>query len=268
MKLTKLKNLNKNLIVGTIIIGVLFLFLVIGKIVNRYDPNAIDASLKFAPMSIAHPFGCDNFGRDILSRVMEGTFTTFKVALGTVLIGTVVGIIVGAFTGYFGGILDEVLMRVNDAIFAFPSILLALLLISLLGGGTYQVTLALGIAFIPSFARVVRAEFLKAKNMDYAKMARIMGASHLRIMFVHIMPNTLTVLMSSIMIGFNNAVLAEASMSFLGIGVQPPAPSLGRMLSEAQVYLFKAPNYAIFPGVMIILLVLGFSLLGDGFNGK
>lgn len=263
MKKTK-KNIN--LILGGSIVGFMVLFMILGKVIPGMDPNAIDSNLKFAPMSLAHPFGCDNFGRDIISRVMEGTFATFKVALGTVVIGTFFGIIVGALTGYFGGVVDEVLMRVNDAVFAFPSILLALLFISLLGPGTYQVTIALGIAFIPSFARIVRAEFLKCKNMDYVKSAKLLGASDLRIIFVHILPNTTTVLLSSIMIGFNNAVLAEASMSFLGIGVQPPDPSLGRMLSEAQAYLFKAPNFALFPGLAIILLVLGFSLLGDALN--
>lgn len=257
---------NINLILGCSIVGFMVLFMLLGKILPGLDPTAIDASLKFAPMSLAHPFGCDNFGRDILSRVMEGTFATFKVALGTVIIGTFFGIIVGSLTGYFGGIVDEVLMRVNDAVFAFPSILLALLFISLLGPGTYQVMIALGIAFIPSFARIVRAEFLKCKNMDYVKSAKLLEASDLRIIFVHILPNTTTVLLSSIMIGFNNAVLAEASMSFLGIGVQPPEPSLGRMLSEAQAYLFKAPNFALFPGIAIILLILGFSLIGDALN--
>ncbi len=257
---------NINLILGCSIVGFMVLFMLLGKILPGLDPTAIDASLKFAPISLKHPFGCDNFGRDILSRVMEGTFATFKVALGTVIIGTFFGIIVGSLTGYFGGIVDEVLMRVNDAVFAFPSILLALLFISLLGPGTYQVMIALGIAFIPSFARIVRAEFLKCKNMDYVKSAKLLGASDLRIIFVHILPNTTTVLLSSIMIGFNNAVLAEASMSFLGIGVQPPEPSLGRMLSEAQAYLFKAPNFALFPGIAIILLILGFSLIGDALN--
>lgn len=257
---------NINLILGCSIVGFMVLFMLLGKILPGLDPTAIDASLKFAPISLKHPFGCDNFGRDILSRVMEGTFATFKVALGTVIIGTFFGIIVGSLTGYFGGIVDEVLMRVNDAVFAFPSILLALLFISLLGPGTYQVMIALGIAFIPSFARIVRGEFLKCKNMDYVKSAKLLGASDLRIIFVHILPNTTTVLLSSIMIGFNNAVLAEASMSFLGIGVQPPEPSLGRMLSEAQAYLFKAPNFALFPGIAIILLILGFSLIGDALN--
>ncbi|MCR5501883.1 MAG: ABC transporter permease [Lachnospiraceae bacterium] len=257
---------NTNLIAGAVLIGFMLIFMLAGIIRTPYDPNAMDASLKFARMSGSHPFGCDNFGRDILSRVMDGSLSTFKVALGTVFIGTFFGILIGASTGYFGGAFDEILMRINDAVFAFPSILLALLFISLMGGGTYQVMIALGIAFIPSFARIVRAEFLKQKNMDYVKSLRLLGASHFRIMFIHILPNTLTVLLSSIMIGFNNAVLAEASMSFLGIGVQPPDPSLGRMLSEAQAYLYKAPYYAIFPGLAIILLILGFSLLSDGIS--
>ena len=229
-----------------------------------FDPEAMDSVNKFAGISLTHPLGCDNFGRDILSRVMKGAGTTFLVALGTVLIGTVFGVVIGALTGYFGGTLDEIVMRFNDAVFAFPSILLALVFISLLGTGTYQVVIALGIAFIPSFARIVRGEFLKYRNMDYVKNARLQGASHFRIMFVHILPNTMSVLVSSIIIGFNNAVLAEAGMSFLGIGVQPPDPSLGRMLSEAQSYLFRAPNYALGPGCTIILMVLGFSLLSDG----
>lgn len=255
---------NYNLILGGAITGFMLLFILVGMIYTPYDPDAMDATAKFAGMSMKHPMGCDNFGRDILSRVMEGAGTTLLVAAGTVLIGTVFGIIMGAFTGYFGGIVDEILMRINDAIFAFPSILLALVFISLLGTGTYQVVIALGIAFIPSFARIVRSEFIKYKNMDYVKNARLQGAGHLRIMFVHILPNTFTVLLSAIMIGFNNAVLAEAGMSFLGIGVQPPQASLGRMLSEAQGYLFRAPFYAVFPGLTIILMVLGFSLLSDG----
>jgi len=155
-------------------------------------------------------------------------------------------------------------MRVVDAVFAFPNILLALVFISLLGPGRNNVIIALGIAFIPSFARIVRSEFIRCRNMDYVKSAKLSGASDLRIMFVHILPNTLTVLLSAVMIGFNNAVLSEAGMSYLGIGVQPPQPSLGYMLSEAQTYLFSSPGYAIFPGLVIILMVLGFSLLAEG----
>lgn len=262
------KKKNYNLIVGGTITGIMLLFIVVGFFYTPYEPDRMDASAKFAGISFSHPMGCDNFGRDVLSRVMKGAGTTLGVAVGTVLIGTVFGTILGAFTGYFGGVLDEILMRINDAIFAFPSILLALVFISLLGSGNYQVVIALGIAFIPSFARIVRSEFMKYKNMDYVKNARLQGAGHLRIMFVHILPNTLTVLLSAVMIGFNNAVLAEAGMSFLGIGVQPPRASLGRMLSEAQGYLFRAPSYALFPGVVIIWMVLGFSLLGDALKNE
>lgn len=262
------KKKNYNLIVGGTITGIMLLFIVVGFFYTPYEPDRMDASAKFAGISFSHPMGCDNFGRDVLSRVMKGAGTTLGVAVGTVLIGTVFGTVLGAFTGYFGGALDEILMRINDAIFAFPSILLALVFISLLGSGNYQVVIALGIAFIPSFARIVRSEFMKYKNMDYVKNARLQGAGHLRIMFVHILPNTLTVLLSAVMIGFNNAVLAEAGMSFLGIGVQPPKASLGRMLSEAQGYLFRAPSYALFPGVVIILMVLGFSLLGDALKNE
>lgn len=261
-----MKNVKKNynLILGGAITAVMLLLILTGLFWTPYDPESMEAANKFAGISLTHPLGCDNFGRDILSRVMKGAGTTFLVALGTVLIGTAFGVLIGAFTGYFGGTIDEILMRIIDAVFAFPSILLALVFISLLGTGTYQVVIALGIAFIPSFSRIVRSEFLKYKNMDYVKNARLQGASHLRIMFVHILPNTVSVLLSSIMIGFNNAVLAEAGMSFLGIGVQPPAPSLGRMLSEAQSFLFRVPNYALGPGCAIILMVLGFSLLSDG----
>lgn len=262
------KKKNYNLIVGGSITGIILLMILIGVFYTPYDPNAMDANAKFAGISGKHIMGCDNFGRDVFSRVLEGSRTTLIVAAGTVFIGTFFGVIIGALTGYYGGIVDEVLMRINDAIFAFPSILLALVFISIFGSGKYHVIIALGIAFIPSFARIVRSEFIKCKNMDYVKSARLQGAGDFRIMFVHILPNTLTVLLSAIMIGFNNAVLAEAGMSFLGIGVQPPDASLGRMLSEAQSYLFRAPSYALFPGVIIILMVLGFSLLGDGLKDE
>ena len=259
---------NKNFIAGSILTGIMLFMILVGCFYTPYNPNTMDPSARFAGVSLKHLMGCDNFGRDIFSRVLSGSRTTLIVAAGTVLIGVVFGILIGALTGYYGGILDEVLMRINDAVFAFPSILLALLFISLLGSGKYHVIIALGIAFIPSFARIVRSEFIRNKNMDYVKSAKLQGAGDFRIMFVHILPNTMTVLISALMIGFNNAVLAEAGMSFLGIGVQPPDASLGRMLSEAQSFLFSAPMYALFPGVTIILMVLGFGLLSDGLKNE
>lgn len=262
------KKKNYNLIVGGALTAAVLLFVLAGMFAAPYDPEAMELSSKLAGISLRHPMGCDHFGRDILSRVLAGSKTTLTAAAGTVLLGTAAGVLIGAFTGYYGGLVDEALMRVIDALFAFPSILLALVFISLAGPGTNHMIAALGIAFIPGFARIVRSEFLHQKNRDYVKMAKLQGASDLRIMFVHILPNTWSVLLSSIIIGFNNAVLAEAGMSYLGIGAQPPDASLGRMLSEAQAYLFTAPYFALFPGLVIILLVLGLSLLADGLGGR
>lgn len=245
-------------------VGLTMILVIWGLIGTPYDPDAMNNSLKFAPVSMKHLMGCDQFGRDIFSRVLEGVGNTFIVASGTVLIGTISGIILGGLCGYFGGILDEIIMRFNDAVFAFPSIFLALIVICLIGTGKYNVIVALGIAFIPSFARIVRSEFMKQKNMDYVLSAKIMGAGSLRIMFRHILPNAMPVILSSVVIGFNNAVIAEAGLSYLGIGVQPPDASLGSMLSEAQTYLYKAPHMAVFPGIVMVLMILGFGLLSDG----
>jgi peptide/nickel transport system permease protein len=259
---------NYSLIIGGVLTGVLLVIILIGTVWQPYDPNAMSASEKLLAPSWQHWFGTDNFGRDIFSRVLEGARTTLFIGVCTVAIGAVCGIIVGSLTGYFGGWLDEVLMRFNDSIAAFPSILLALVFISLLGTGKYKIILTLGILFVPSFARIVRGEFARERGRDYVQNARIMGASNARILFAHILPNIRSVLLSAIAIGFNNSVLAEASMSYLGMGVLPPDASLGRMLSESQTYLFTAPWYAISTGVFIILLILGFSLLGQGWQER
>lgn len=262
------KKRNLTLIIGAVLTAFMLLFLLIGFFYTPYDPDAMNSAAKFAAPSLPHPFGCDHFGRDIFSRVLKGTGTTFFVAFATLLLGGTIGVLVGAFTGYFGGWIDEILMRINDVIVSFPGILLALVFIALLGPGKYNVILALGIVFIPSFARITRSEFLARKDMDYVKSARLMGVSHLRIIFVHILPNMVPSLLSMAAIGFNNAVLSEAGMSFLGIGVQPPDASLGRMLSESQTYLMTAPWGSVFPGLAVILLALGVSLLGDGLQKK
>ncbi|MBR3635272.1 MAG: ABC transporter permease [Lachnospiraceae bacterium] len=259
MKKNKKKNFN--LILGTVLLAITLIPAFVGLFWTPYDPEAMNSSLKLAGVGIRHIYGCDNFGRDIFSRIMAGSGITLLVAVGTVAFGSIIGTAIGAFTGYFGGIVDEALMRINDVALAFPSLLLALVMVSLLGTGKYQVMLALGIAFVPSYARIVRSEYIRIKNLDYVKAAKLAGASNLRIMFVHILPNTKTVLLSSVMIGFNNAILAEAGLSFLGIGVQPPDASLGRMLSEAQAYMFSNPGYVLFAGCTIVMIILGFSLI-------
>ena len=259
-----LKRQDTSFRIGACIAICVALLAVVGYVWTPYDPDMIVGSEKFLGPSLRHLFGTDNFGRDIFSRAMVGIGTTFFIAVGTVVIGGVVGVIVGAFTGYFGGVVDEVLMRINDALTAFPNILLALVFIAVLGFGKYNVILALGVAFIPSFARVVRAEFARHRNMNYVRSARLMGAGHLRIIFRHILPNTRGVLLPALMIGFNNAVLAEASMSYLGIGVSAPDVSLGYMLKEAQSYMLTAPWYVLCVGLVIVLLILGVSMMGDG----
>ncbi|MBP3544135.1 MAG: ABC transporter permease [Lachnospiraceae bacterium] len=259
-----MKNTNAALNAGLVISAVLVLAMLVGIAYTPYDPDAMNGAAKFSAPSFAHLMGTDNFGRDIFSRVLEGLKTTFFVALSVTVIGSFFGVLLGAVTGYFGGVLDEILMRMNDALAAFPSILLALVFISVLGSGKYNIILALGIIFIPSFARIVRGEYIRQKELDYVKSAKLAGAGSFRIMFVHILPNILPALLSAVTVGFNNAVLAEAGMSYLGIGVQPPDASLGRMLSEAQGYLFSAPWYALWPGIVIVLLILGFSLINEG----
>ena len=255
---------NGYLLAGLALTGLLLLVLLAGAFYTPYSPTAMQAAEKFQAPSLHHLFGTDNFGRDIFSRVLKGAGTTLSIALLTVAIGAVCGTLVGAVTGTFGGFLDEALMRLNDALTAFPSILLALVFVSLFGTGTWQVMVALGIAFVPSYSRIVRGEFLRCRDMDYVRSARLQGASDLRIIFLHILPNVKNVLLSAILIGFNNAVLAEAGLSYLGIGSQPPYASLGKMLSDAQQYMLSSPAYVLGPGVMIILMVLGFSFLGEG----
>ncbi len=254
------------LYLGLGLTGLFMLLALVSIFYTPYETTGMDGSLRFAAPSLSHWMGCDQYGRDIFSRVMEGIRNTFWISLIAIAIGTLAGILVGAFCGYFGGWLDEILMRIIDAMFAFPSILLALVIISILGPNTMNVTIALGIAMIPSFARIVRSEYKKQMALDYVECARLMGADHMRIIFVHILPNILPVLLSAVMIGFNNAVLAEAGLSYLGIGIQPPAASLGRMLSEAQSYLFRAPWYALFPGLVIMLMVLGFATLAEALS--
>ena len=253
---------------GLIITGFVLLVLLVGLLWTPYDPNAMNAGEKMLAPCLRHPFGTDNFGRDIFSRVVEGAGSTFLIALGAVGIGLLAGLLVGGITGWYGGWVDEILMRVNDSLTAFPSLLLALVLIAIFHSGRQNIILALGILFIPTFARIVRMEVARQKSQDYVRCAKLMGVKDLRILFVHILPNILPVLLSTVAISFNNAVLAEASMSYLGLGVQPPDPSLGRMLGEAQAYLLRAPWYALSTGLAIVLLVLGFGLLSEGLGGE
>ena len=204
----------------------------------------------------------------MLSRALDGAGTTLIIALAVVLMGFVLGILIGSLCGYYGGVVDAVIMRICDAITAFPSILLAMVVVAVIGPGTYNIIAALGLLFVPSFARLVRGEFLKYRDRDFVRAARLAGVPAWRIIFVHILPNIWPVLLSGLTIGFNNAVLSEASMSYLGIGVGPADASLGRMLSEAQGILFSAPWCTVFPALVVILIILGVGMVGEGLRER
>ncbi len=255
---------NRYLTAGLCMTGLVVFLALLGVFWTPYSTTSMSASQRFAPPSLQHLFGTDNFGRDIFSRVMKGIGATIWISTLVVALSGGVGILVGALTGYFGGIVDEVVMRFTDAVNGFPSILLALVVISVLGTGQRNLVISLGIVFMPSFIRIVRSEFIRLRDADYISRARLMGVGRARILFVHILPNIFSTFWVSVMIGFNNAILAESGMSYLGIGVQPPQASLGKMLSDAQGYLTTAPWYALAPGLTIVWIVLGFSLLSEG----
>ena len=254
---------------GAAITVFMILFTLLGQIWTPYDPSLPDENAMSLAPSPAHWFGTDSFGRDILSRVMNGAGTTLLIAFLVVLIGGIAGVIIGSLTGYFGGVVDEVLMRICDLITAFPSILLALIILRIVEPGVKNVVWVLAILFVPSFARVVRTEFARCRTQNYVKLARLQGAGPFRIMLRHILPNVWPVLLPAVSIGFNNAVLAEASMSFLGVGVSASEVSLGRMLYDSQNTILRgAPWYALTVGLVIVLMILGFSLLGEGLRQR
>lgn len=263
-KRKNLWNRNPYLWIGLFMTVTAVVLALLGVFWTPYSTTAMSASERFSAPSLRHLFGTDNFGRDIFSRVMKGAGTTILISSLVVLFSGGFGILIGALTGYFGGILDEIVMRLTDAVNGFPSILLALVMISILGSGRQNLILSLGIVFTPSFIRIVRGEFIRLRDADYITRARLMGVKKGRILFVHILPNMMSTFWVSVVIGFNNGILAESGMSYLGIGVLPPDASLGNMLSDAQGYLMKAPWYALAPGLSIVWIVLGLALLGEG----
>ena len=233
-----------------------------------YDPLRIDLRSKLRPPSWAHWLGTDEFGRDVASRALQGAATSCLIALLTVALAVVLGLLVGVVAGFLRGWTDRVLMAFNDALLAFPGILLALGLLAVVGANKYGIILALGIAYTPSVARIVRGTVLSLREREFIAASRVMGNSEAFIMARHILPNCiapLTVLATSM---FGYVLLAESALSFLGLGVPPPAPTWGNMLAGSRAYIGQAMWLGIFPGLCISLTLLGINLLGDAVRDK
>ena len=257
---------NKNLVVGGVLVLIFVFMAIFAPYLTRYDPNKRDFSARFAQPSMHHLMGTDHFGRDTFSRILFGTRISFEVGIVSVLIGMIIGVIIGAVAAYWGGFIDSLLMRMMDGLLAFPQLLLAIALVAFMTTNLGTVSIAIGVVFIPRFARVMRSAVLVEMKREYVEAAKAIGQSGFKILFRHIGPSTISPVVVLATLVFAFAVLTEAGLSFLGLGLPPPNPSWGRMLDEARHYLSASGWTSFFPGVAISLAVLGFNLLGDGFR--
>lgn len=253
---------------GMLILGVLVLLAFLAPWIAPHDPEAIEPGRVLAAPDLAHPFGSDALGRDVLSRILFGYRVSLLVAVGSVLLALLVGVPMGLLAGYRGGWTDMVLMRPLDLLLALPAMLLAVSLIAILGPGTLVALLAIAVIYLPILARVVRGSVLAVRTEAYVEGARARGVGGVAIMLRHVLPNSLgpAVVQSSILMGF--ALQIEAALSFLGLGTQPPTASLGVMLAEGRDVLAQAPWVEVFPGVAIAVAVLAFVLIGDGLRAR
>lgn len=256
---------NKTAMVGLFIVIIMMLLVVFADILAPYDPNELSLGNTYLkPGSPGHIFGTDEFGRDLLSRIIYGSRISILVAVGATFVGATIGVLLGLVSGYAGGILDTIIMRIMDGMMAFPFILLSIILMTILGTGVFNVILAVGIANIPNFARVVRGQVHVVKNEDYCKAVIGIGASHSRLLFRHILPNTLSPIIVYATLNTAGSIISEAALSFLGLGIAPPTASWGNILRSGKEALNTSPHIATISGIFILLTVLGFNLLGDG----
>ncbi len=254
----------KNFVAGACMVGLMLLVMAVGFFWMPYDPEAMELDNKLSFFSSAHLLGTDQFGRDILSRMMEGARYSFLIGAAAVATGLLLGGVIGTVAGYYGGKLDELVMKLIDVQMAFPGVLLALMLIVVFGVGLGNMALALGIMSVPRFARITRSGFIKYREAEFIKAARVRGAGDGRIIFRHILPHVAPDIIVTCSLGFAGAVMSEAGLSYLGLGIQPPTPSFGKMLSEAQACILQAGWYVLVPAAAITLLTMGFNLMGDG----
>ncbi len=267
---SKLSNVRKFLrnglgMIGVIIIASIVIMAIFEKQIAPFDPNAQDYNHILSPPSAEYLFGTDDLGRDIFSRVVYGARISIQAALISVGIAMSIGVPIGLLSGYYRGFWDEwVVMRIVDSMQAFPFLILALAIAAVLGSGFGNAMLAIGIGFSPAFVRITRGQVLSLRNLEYIHAARSVGVKDFRIIFRHILPNALNPIVIQATLAMASGILAEASLSYLGLGVQPPTPSWGSMLNQAQTLISVAPYATFYPGMAIFLMVLGFNLLGDG----
>jgi peptide/nickel transport system permease protein len=255
---------SKLVIAGFVMVILIALIALLAPIVAPYDPNEILGSERLQPPSFVHYFGTDNLGRDIFSRVLYGVRTSLLVSVLSIFISVLIGTILGLISGYLGGGVDNVMNRILDVFFGIPTLLLAIALSAILGTGVFNPIIAIAIINIPFFARLVRGPTMGEKAKQYIQAARAIGAESSRIMFRYILPNVIPLVIVQATVSLSYAVLIEASLGFVGLGVQPPTPSLGNMLNEGRTYLELAPWFSIFPGLAIMLMIMAFNLAGDG----
>jgi peptide/nickel transport system permease protein len=256
------------LMVGAVVTAAFLAMALLAQCWTPYDPAALAIVDKLQAPNWHHWFGTDQLGRDVLSMIMAGAKNSVGVAALSVIIGLIVGVPSGLLAAARGGLIDDFIMRTNDLIFAFPSLLLAILITAVFGPGAVNAIIAIGIFNIPVFARVTRGGALDVWTRDYILAARVAGKSSLRISFEHVLPNLVGLLLVQGTIQFSLGVIAEAGLSYVGLGAQPPSPSWGRMLNEAQTLTALAPSLALFPGLAVVLFVLGLNLLGDGLRRR
>jgi len=255
---------NKIAMTGLFTIIILIVVAIFAPILMPYDYTEMDMSNMYAKPSLAHFFGCDDLGRDIFSRLLYGARASLSMGIIATLLSTVIGVVIGSAVGYYGGWIDNVVMRVLDIVQAIPGMLLAIAISAALGSGFFNTIMALSIGGIPMTVRLLRGSILSIRNQEYIEAAEKINCSKPRVILKHILPNSIAPLIVSVTMGIGNTILTAASLSYIGLGIQPPMPEWGAMLSAGKTVITRYPHLCVFPGLCIMIVVLAFNMLGDG----
>jgi len=255
---------NKAAVLGLIVIGILIFSAIFAPFITPTDPTLQDLDRRFLTPSRQHLMGTDNFGRDMFTRIVYGSRTSLQVGFTAIAVAMTIGVLIGSLAGYFGGTTDNVVMRFIDILMAVPNILLAIAIASALGPGLTNVMIAVGIGQVPEYARITRASVLTIREREFVEAARAVGGNDLRIITRHILPNAMAPIIVQATVGLSGAILSAAGLSFLGLGIQPPTPEWGFMLSDGRRFMRDFPHMVTFPGLAIVTIVLAINMVGDG----